>query len=111
MASYGYLTARGDLQELASPSASIQSAPVQQEEANQTLAPDFPPGRSEDGFALRPVTDGLAWPLEVLEGPDGFIWVTERTGKRVTRIDPETGEQRVAVTIWEAHQSAGQDGV
>jgi PQQ-dependent dehydrogenase (s-GDH family) len=106
MASYGYVTARGDLEELALP-----SAPIQQEEANQTLAPTIPPGQSEDGFALRPVTDGLEWPLEVLEGPDGFIWVTERVGKRVTRIDPDTGEQRVAVTIWEAYQSAGQDGV
>ena len=46
MASYGYMIARGDLEELALP-----STPIQQEQQNQTLVPTIPSGQSEDGVA------------------------------------------------------------
>lgn len=88
----------------------VTAAPVTQSQPTQTTQP-LPPGQSPEGFTLRPVVQELAWPLEILSGPDGFLWVTERTGKRVTRIDPQTGEERVALTVWEAHQSGGQDGL
>jgi PQQ-dependent dehydrogenase (s-GDH family) len=88
----------------------VSAAPVTQSQPTQTTQP-LPPGQSPEGFMLRPVVQELAWPLEILAGPDGFLWVTERTGKRVTRIDPQSGEQRVALTVWEAHQSGGQDGL
>lgn len=41
---------------------------------------------------------GLDIPWEILWGPDDFIWVTERYG-RVSRINPETGEQIVILNI------------
>jgi aldose sugar dehydrogenase len=104
--SFGSAMVRYNIQELAQP-----AAPAQQEESGPTYVQPLPPGQSADGFAMRPIAQGLEAPLEVLEGPDGFLWVTERIGKRVTRINPETGEKRVAITIWEAHQSSGQDGV
>jgi PQQ-dependent dehydrogenase (s-GDH family) len=37
--------------------------------------------------------------------------VTERSGKRVTRIDPATGERSVAITIGEVSAPGGQDGL
>ena len=40
---------------------------------------------------MRVVATGLAGPWEVTWGPDRHLWVTERTGKRVVRIDPATG--------------------
>ncbi|RIK43020.1 MAG: hypothetical protein DCC55_07095 [Chloroflexi bacterium] len=40
LASYIHMTARGDLQELA-----VSSAPIQQEQWNQTLAPTIPQGK------------------------------------------------------------------
>jgi PQQ-dependent dehydrogenase (s-GDH family) len=40
-----------------------------------------------------------------------MLWVTERTGKRVTRIDPATGERKVAITIDEVSAPGGQDGL
>lgn len=69
--------------------------------------------------ALRPtkqfrktvVTSGLAGPWEITWGPDNMLWVTERTGKRVTRVDPATGQKRVAATISEVSAPGGQDGL
>src|SRR5690606_23500986 len=40
-----------------------------------------------------------------------MLWVTERTGKRITRIHPVTGERKVAITLDEASAPGGQDGV
>ncbi len=40
------------------------------------------------------VITGLDIPWEVLYGPDGWLWVTERYG-RVSRVNPETGEQDI----------------
>ena len=62
-------------------------------------------------FSVRVVATGLESPWEVAWGPDGYLWVTERVGKRVTRIDPETGSKSVALTIPDAYQAVGQDGV
>src|SRR5436190_4088390 len=64
-----------------------------------------------ESFVSRVVTTGLSAPWEVTWGPDGFLWVTERIGKRVTRINPATGARSVAVTIDEVYQSYAQDGL
>lgn len=98
----GCTTASGNQQEL------IQAtATPQQLQATKTPAP----AQSTEAVPLRVITQDLAWPLEVLYGPDGFLWVTERVGKRVTRIKPDSGEQRVALTISEVYQSDAQDGL
>ena len=62
-------------------------------------------------FNSRVVAAGLADPWEVALGPDGYLWITERTGKRITRIHPETGEKLVALTIPEVYQDVAQDGL
>jgi len=64
-----------------------------------------------ESFVSRVVATGLGGPWEVTWGPDGFLWVTERVTKRVTRINPATGAPRVAVTIDEVYQSYEQDGL
>jgi len=46
----------------------------------------------------RVVTDSLDIPWEIIWGPDDHIWMTERFG-RVSRIDPETGEQFVLLNM------------
>jgi PQQ-dependent dehydrogenase (s-GDH family) len=40
-----------------------------------------------------------------------MLWVTERTGKRVSRIDPVSGKQSVAITIAEVSAPGVQDGL
>jgi PQQ-dependent dehydrogenase (s-GDH family) len=72
-----------------------------------------PPGRgpAPERFAMRVVTTGLEIPWEVTWGPDNQLWVTERRGKRVTRVNPADGVKSIAVRIPEVHESVGQDGL
>jgi PQQ-dependent dehydrogenase (s-GDH family) len=80
-------------------------------------APDTEPpdendaGPHDDEFAMRIVTQGLGAPWEITWGPDGRLWITERTGKRVIRIDPATGTRKTALSVTDAYQASGQDGV
>jgi PQQ-dependent dehydrogenase (s-GDH family) len=62
-------------------------------------------------FKRSVVVSGLADPWEITWGPDGKLWTTERVGKRITRIDPKTGEEQVAATIDEVSAPGGQDGL
>ena len=67
--------------------------------------------RGTKQFRQTEVVTGLAGPYEVTWGPDNMLWVTERTGKRITRVNPATGEKKVAVTIDEVLAPGGQDGL
>src|SRR5215472_9001829 len=62
-------------------------------------------------FRKSVVISGLAGPWELTWGPDNKLWVTERTGKRVTRLDPVTGERNTAITIADVSAPGSQDGL
>src|SRR5579883_2526043 len=62
-------------------------------------------------FEKRVLVSGLAGPWEITWGPDNMLWVTERTGKRIIRIDPSSGAKTTAVTIAEVSAPGGQDGL
>lgn len=64
-----------------------------------------------ESFTMRVVTTGLAGPWEARLGPDGMLWVTERIGKRITRVNPADGTRTVAVTIPDVMQTVSQDGL
>ena len=64
-----------------------------------------------ESFVSRVVTTDLAGPWEVTWGPDGFLWITERVGKRITRVNPADGSKTVAVTIDDVYQTLAQDGL
>jgi len=64
-----------------------------------------------ESFASRVVASDLAAPWEITWGSDGFLWITERVGKRVTRVNPRDGSRTVAATIDEVYQSLAQDGL
>jgi PQQ-dependent dehydrogenase (s-GDH family) len=66
---------------------------------------------ASERFAMRLVTQGLDAPWEITWGPDGQLWVTERRGRRVVRINPADGAQSVALVLPEVHQSVAQDGL
>ena len=61
---------------------------------------EAPPASS---FTSRVVATGLDFPWEVVWGPDDHLWVTERVGKRITRVNPDDGSRTVAVEIPEAY--------
>lgn len=67
--------------------------------------------RGTKQFQKRIIVSGLAGPWELTWGPDNMLWVTERTGKTVSRIHPSTGERTVALTISEISSPGGQDGL
>lgn len=76
-------------------------------------------------FGQNPVTIGSDWsvtnitpdntldyPNTILYGPDGNLWITEREGKQVVKIDKNTGAKSVLLDLSaEVHQSKGQDGL
>ncbi len=62
-------------------------------------------------FAMRVVAQGFDSPWELLWGPDDRLWVTERRGRRVLRVDPKSGARTEALFLPEAHQSVAQDGL
>src|SRR5687767_5669866 len=62
-------------------------------------------------FTSRTVATGLDNPWDIVWGPDDHSWITERTGFRVTRLDPASGSKRVALVLDDVYQSSVQDGL
>jgi PQQ-dependent dehydrogenase (s-GDH family) len=72
-----------------------------------------PTGTAHPGeaFTFRVLTTGLADPYEITWGPDGFLWVTEKMGKRVTRVNPSDGAKSTVATLAEVYATESQDGL
>ena len=70
--------------------------------AQIAAGPDVNPravwSRQQESFEMRVVADGFEDPWEVTWGPDDYLWITERTGKRVVRVNPEDGSRSVAAS-------------
>jgi glucose/arabinose dehydrogenase len=65
-----------------------------------------------ESFTFRVLSTGLADPWELLWGPDGFLWVTEKSGKRVVRVNPSDGSKTTVITIPDVYISdRRQDGL
>ncbi|SHI46014.1 PQQ-dependent sugar dehydrogenase [Aquimarina spongiae] len=62
---------------------------------NATPNPDPDPNPTD---ATTTLISTLSVPWEILWGPDNFLWVTERNG-RISRINPDTGEQIELIRI------------
>jgi PQQ-dependent dehydrogenase (s-GDH family) len=70
-----------------------------------TFAAGTPPDQpatgngSREPFAMRVVAAGLADTFQIVWGPDEYLWVTERTAGRITRVRPADGSKAAAITI------------
>ena len=62
-------------------------------------------------FEMKELTNGLEGPWEITWGPDDWLWVTERVGGKVTRVNPADGTKQVAIDIEEVSAPGGQDGL
>jgi len=51
------------------------------------------------------VAMNLDTPWEIVWGPDDYIWFTEREG-RVSRLNPETGERQILLTVSDVHEQS-----
>src|SRR5919112_568104 len=82
---------------------------------NETLTPAQQQAREQllkqAGFSVNVMARNLSAPLNLLYGPDHTLWITERVGKDIIRIDPANGTKLSSMPIPNAYQSAGQDGV
>lgn len=66
---------------------------------------------TQDGFTIRVLASNFSAPYNILYGPDGALWITERTGKNITRVDPNNGSRLNSMPVANVYQSAGQDGL
>src|SRR5437016_4455970 len=60
-------------------------------------------GAAQSTFSFRVVAAGLGSPWEVTWGPDAHLWISERTARRIVRVDPATGAIKPAATIDESY--------
>jgi PQQ-dependent dehydrogenase (s-GDH family) len=83
--------------------------------SNETLTPAQRAAREQllkqEGFSVNVIARNLSAPLNILYGPDDALWITERIGKNITRIDPITGTELSSTPVPNIHQSAAQDGL
>lgn len=56
-------------------------------------------GRLGEVFKATTLNTSANAPWDIAYGPDGFLWVTEATGYRVRRVDPNTGAVSIALDI------------
>ncbi len=71
-------------------------------DSDDTPNPNPNPG-GEPVEATTTLINTLSIPWELTWGPDNFLWVTERSGK-ISRINPDTGEQDEILVIDEVEQ-------
>jgi PQQ-dependent dehydrogenase (s-GDH family) len=64
-----------------------------------------------ESFTMRVLAAGLDNPWDLTWGPDSQLWVTERTGFRVARLNPADGSKQVALTVTDGYQAVVQDGL
>ena len=69
--------------------------------SNETLTPAQRAAREqllkEQGFSVNVIARNLSAPLNLLYGPDDVLWITERMGKDIVRIDPSNGTKLSAM--------------
>jgi glucose/arabinose dehydrogenase len=66
---------------------------------------------TQDGFSVRILATNFSAPHNILYGPDGALWITERLGKNITRVDPTNGSRLSSMEVPDVWQSEGQDGL
>jgi PQQ-dependent dehydrogenase (s-GDH family) len=66
---------------------------------------------SQEGFSVQVLATNFSAPYNILYGHDGALWITERVGKNITRIDPDTGDRLSSIPVPDVWQSAPQDGL
>lgn len=76
--------------------------------AAETTAAPIP---TAEPFSSTILATGLDAPWDMIWGPDNYIWVTERQGKRITRVNPENGEKHVVATIDEVFAGPQHEGI
>lgn len=88
-------------------SASVEAPAVEELAAEAPTVEVLSAGR----FEVQILATGLEQPWEILYGPDGYLWLTERMGKRVRRVDPVSGQIFTVGVVDEAFANLSQEGL
>ena len=64
-----------------------------------------------ENFKGSVLLEGLDSPWGMVWGPDQKLWITERAGKRITSVDPQTGERAALAVIEEVHADSQHQGL
>ncbi|WOX38636.1 PQQ-dependent sugar dehydrogenase, partial [Serratia marcescens] len=67
--------------------------------------------QTAEPFKAHVLINGLDAPWDMIWGPDGDLWVTERKAASIVRINPQTGEKQVAIKIDGVHVGPQHEGV
>lgn len=65
----------------------------------------------DNGFKASVLIDNLNNPWDMVWGADGNIWVTERQGKQISIVNPNTVERKVLYTFEQAFAAPPHQGV
>src|SRR5437773_9208077 len=61
-------------------------------------------------FSMKVLANKFSFPWEIVYGPDNNIWTTERTGGKVTLVNPTNGTKTMLLSLGtKMVQTAGQD--
>ncbi|MDQ4073106.1 MAG: PQQ-dependent sugar dehydrogenase, partial [Thermoproteota archaeon] len=77
----------------------------------ETLSQDQERLPSEQGFSASLLATNFSAPHNIIYGPDDALWITERIGKNITRVDPQTGEKLSSIPVPNVLAAGGQDGL
>lgn len=88
------------------PSVPVDAASPDTGTSDAAVVVDRPPT-----FSMRTIVRGLAGPWQLSAGFDEALWVTERVGARVTRVDPARGTTSTLLQLADVYQQSGQDGL
>ncbi len=66
---------------------------------------------SEQGFSVSLLATNFTASHNIIYGPDDTLWITERIGKNITRVDPQTGEKISSIPVPNVLAAGGQDGL
>lgn len=75
------------------------------------VAAEKKPFEVEGPFKGEVLLENLENPWNIVYGPDRMLWITERIGKRIIKVNPETGEKKSLLTIEDAHAGGQHFGV
>lgn len=67
--------------------------------------------QANEPFTGHVLASNLDAPWDMVWGPDGYLWVTERKAASIVRINPETGEKKVAITLSNVRTGPQHEGV
>lgn len=90
--------------------AMMLTAPSLSALAETPPIPGAPITPAPEHFTMKVIATGLAHPHNMVLGPDGQLWLTELSGRRILRVNPATGKIAILVDVTDAVHSKDETG-